>query len=204
MTALRESPAADAFDLLYRGSRDPWRTQTRWYERRKRSLLLASLPCEFYDSIYEAGCGTGHISLELSPRCTELLASDASADAVVIASAALAARTNVTVERHRLPDDWPARGFDLIVLSELIYFVDAAARRRIAVAAQRSAGNNGTVVACDWRDPIEGYGMRGDEAHRHFEAALDLPRLFQYEDDDFLLTGWSADPDSVARREGLR
>lgn len=113
MTALQESPSVDAFDRLYRGSCDPWGTQTRWYERRKRSLLLASLPREHYDSIYEAGCGTGRIGLELSSRCTELLASDASADAVAIASAALAARTNVTVERHRLPDDWPARGFDL-------------------------------------------------------------------------------------------
>ena len=28
------------FDALYRTSPDPWGTETRWYERRKRALLL--------------------------------------------------------------------------------------------------------------------------------------------------------------------
>ena len=46
--------------------------------------------------------------------------------------------------------------------------------------------------------------MTGDAVHRAFEQALDLPKLFEYVDPDFVLTGWSADATPVATREGLR
>lgn len=192
------------FDGLYRDTPDPWGTRTRWYERRKRSLLLAALPAERYGSVYEAGCGTGHISVELAPRCDRLLASDGSAAALEVASGMLAGQPNATLVRHILPADWPEDLFDLIVLSEVLYFVDDAACRTIAASARRSAAARGTVVACDWRARIEGRGHSGDAVHRRFDAALDLPKAFEYIDDDFILTGWSADATSVATREGMR
>jgi SAM-dependent methyltransferase len=204
MSGTAQASGFEVFDDLYARSADPWGTTTRWYERRKRALLMASLPRESYESVYEAGCGTGHISLELSLRATRLLASDASAQAVAIARAALRARTNVVVECHRLPAQWPRRPFDLSVLSELVYFLDDRDCERTALEARDSAGTTGTVVACDWRAAIEGFGHRGDEAHRRFEAALGLPRVFEYLDDDFVLTGWCADRSSVALRDGLR
>ncbi len=204
MSAAVDPAVSSPFDALYRASADPWGTRTRWYERRKRALLLASLPHERYEDAYEAGCGNGHVTTELAPRCAHVLASDASPEAVALATSATAACANVVVERHRLPDDWPRRPFDLIVLSELLYFIDAAGRDRIADAARDSAGPSGVVVACDWRDPIDGYDVRGDDAHRHFERALRLPRAFEYADDDVLLTGWCADETTVARRDGLR
>ncbi len=196
--------AIATFDALYDRSSDPWGTTTRWYERRKRSLLLAALDRERYGEVYEAGCGTGHISVCLADRCDVLLVSDASAGALAIAAERLADKANVTLERHVLPDDWPMRPFDLLVLSELLYFTDAAQCARIARHARASAGPSGTVVACDWRAPIEGLGHDGDAVHRHFEDELGLPRTFEYIDDDFVLTGWSADVRTAAIREGLR
>jgi SAM-dependent methyltransferase len=204
MTTTDETQATAVFDQLYRDSRDPWGTTTHWYERRKRALLLASLPRERYGSVYEAGCGTGHITAELSARATHVVASDASSRALAVARVAIGAAANVSLERHRLPDDWPDRPFDLIVLSEIVYFVDDDDCERIARAAHASAGASGTVVACDWRLPIAGYGHDGEEAHRRFEKALALPRLFEYLDRDFVLSGWSRDSSSVASRDGLR
>lgn len=194
----------EPFDALYRDSADPWGTTTRWYERRKRGLLLAALPRERYGAVYEAGCGTGHISVELANRCDTLLASDASERALQVATAALAGRDNVTTALHRLPDDWPPGEFDLIVLSEVLYFVDEAACARVAAAARAAAGSSGIVVACDWRDAIEGRGQSGDDVHRHFERALDLPKSFEYVDADFVVSGWSRDTTSVGAREGLK
>lgn len=200
MTAASLAP----FDALYRASPDPWGTQSRWYERRKRMLLLAALPQASYGSAYEAGCGTGHVGAALAERCTTLLASDASPVAVEIATKALAGHANVRVARHLLPRDWPRRPFDLVVLGEVLYFIDADERRRVASSARDSVGGTGTVIACDWRHVIEGRGITGDEAHRDFEAQLQLPRLLEYQDDDFVLTAWSADTRSIATREGLR
>jgi SAM-dependent methyltransferase len=192
------------FDALYRASPDPWGTQSRWYERRKRTLLLAALPHESYESVYEAGCGTGHISAALATRCTRLLASDASAVAVDLAARALAGHANVTVAQHRLPEDWPRERFDLVVLSEVLYFIDRDERVRVAAAARQSIGETGIVIACNWRHVIDGRSITGDQAHRHFETVLRLPRLLEYEDDDFVLTAWGADTRSTALREGLR
>lgn len=197
-------PDIEPFDALYRKSADPWGTTTRWYERRKRALLLAALPRERYGVAYEAGCGTGHISVELADRCDTLLATDASELALQVAAKALAGRPNVTTALHRLPDDWPPGAFDLIVLSEVLYFIDSSACERVARAARAAAGAAGVVVACDWRDTIGGRGHSGDEVHRRFEAALDMPRCFEYVDPDFVLSGWTADTTSVAAREGLK
>ena len=192
-----------SFDRLYRQSEDPWGTRTRWYERRKRALLMASLPREHYPSIYEPGCGTGHVSVELAARCDTLLASDGSDEALAVAAAALAGRDNVTLCRQQLPTEWPSGSFDLVVFGELLYFLSAPDLLAVAAAARDSAGSHGTIVACDWRAPIEGYGHSGDATHRRFADSLALPRLFEYVDDDFILTGWSRDPTSVARRDGV-
>ena len=54
---------------LYRQDADPWRVRQRWYEERKRALLLASLPQRRYRHAYEPGCGNGELTAELARRC---------------------------------------------------------------------------------------------------------------------------------------
>lgn len=36
--------ASAHFSALYRGGDDPWQVRQRWYEQRKRALMLACLP----------------------------------------------------------------------------------------------------------------------------------------------------------------
>ena len=165
---------------------------------------MASLPHAHYERVYEAGCGTGHVSTELAGRATHLLASDASVEAIAIARAALAGFPNATVEHHVLPAQWPGGAFDLIVLGEVLYFMNDDARVSVALEARTSAGTNGVVVACNWRHEIEGWGHSGDEVHRRFATEIELPRLYDYRDDDFVLSAWSRDRVTPAMRDGLR
>jgi hypothetical protein len=81
--------------------------------------------------------------------------------------------------------------FDLIVLGEVLYFLDRASIVKSADHARNHLAAQGEVVACNWLAHIEGYGHSGEEVHRLFERALDLPRRFEYIDEDFVLTGWS-------------
>ena len=193
-----------SFDALYRGSSDPWMTETRWYERRKRALMLACLPHERYGSAYEPGCGNGILTQALAARCDEVLASDGSDLAVAAARRRLAAIGHVVVERHVLPDDWPSRIFDLVILSELVYFLDAAAIEETGRLARGSLSDIGVAMACDWRAPIAGYGHSGDEAHRRLADAIALPLAFEYRDADFIVSAWSRDTRSIAMRESMR
>src|SRR5258708_25102140 len=61
---------------------DPWQVASRWYERRKRDLLLAALPRERYAHGFEPGCGNGETTQRLLQRCERLCAVDFSARAV--------------------------------------------------------------------------------------------------------------------------
>jgi SAM-dependent methyltransferase len=202
------APAASKlgyFDGLYGASDDPYGLRSRWYEERKRALLLAALPQRHYRRAYEPGCGTGELTLALSRRCDEVLASDLSERAVAIARKRTKGLRNVTVEQHTLPDDWPGDTgrFDLIVVSELGYFLDAAAMRDFARCCELSLDVDGTLLSCDWRPDFEERVLPTSEVHAAF-TALGLTRLARHEEDDFLLQVWSRDGRSVAQREGIR
>ena len=193
------------FDRLYGASTDPYGVLGRWYEIRKRALLLASLPRQRFRSAYEPGCGTAELTAALAERCDRVLAADFSEPALAIARARMAAVPHVAVARHVLPRDWPGPGirFDLIVLSEVGYFLAAPAMAEIAAAIGRSLDDDGTLVACDWRPPFRERALPTAEVH----AALDgigLQRLASHDEDDFSLRVWSRDARSVAQREGIR
>lgn len=193
------------FDALYAASDDPYDSRERWYEARKRAVLLAALPQARYGRAYEPGCGSGELTLALSYRCDELLASDFSARAVELARRRVAWRANVRLARHALPADWPreAGRFDLIVLSELGYFLDRHDMQRVAGCCKESLEAGGTLVACDWRPGFAQRSLPTQEVHGIL-SALGLARLALHEEDDFLLQVWSSDSRSVAQREGIR
>ena len=70
------------FDAMYGASDDPYAVRTRWYEERKRAVLMASLPRRRYLNAFEPGCGAAELTLQLAERCDSLLASDFSEAAV--------------------------------------------------------------------------------------------------------------------------
>ena len=119
------------FDQLYEQNPDPWAFRDRWYEQRKRALTLASLPRQHYGSIYELGCANGELSAGLAQRTDRLLCCDAAAKAVELARERLSHCAHAHVEQSRIPEHWPAEQFELIVLSELGYYLDAQALQRL-------------------------------------------------------------------------
>ena len=193
------------FDALYAASDDPYASRQRWYEARKRAVLLAALPQARYRRAYEPGCGIGELTLALAPRCDALLASDFTVQAVALARERTEALPHVQVARHTLPADWPhdAGGFDLIVLSEVGYFLQRSDMQRVAECCALSLEDGGTLVACDWRPDFAQRSLATKDVHGIL-AELGLARLVLHEEDDFVLQLWSRDARSVAQREGIR
>ncbi len=147
------SPAA-YFEALYRNNDDPWGYRHRWYERRKQQLTLAVLPREHYRSAFEPACSNGELAALLAPRCTALLASDINTRAVRLAAQRMAGVPNVRVEQRALPHEWPRGSFDLIVIGEIAYYLDAAQSAEVAAHACASLTDDGTLLACHWRHPF--------------------------------------------------
>ncbi|SAK85394.1 class I SAM-dependent methyltransferase [Caballeronia ptereochthonis] len=189
------------FDSLYRDSDDPWKIRGRWYERRKRALTLASLPHERYARAFEPGCGNGELTALLAARCEELIATDISEDAVALTRRRVAEFPHVKAEPMLVPDVWPAGKFDLVVVSEIGYYLDEPQLWHIVEHIRRTLSTDGAVVACHWRRPIEGWSQAGDEVHAKLRGRMSLPLLCHYWDDDLVLDVWATDPRSVYLRE---
>ncbi|WP_256734901.1 class I SAM-dependent methyltransferase [Variovorax sp. dw_954] len=193
------------FDALYAGTDDPYGLRNRWYEQRKRAILMASLPSERFASAYEPGCGAAELTLDLARRCDAVLASDFSVPAVEAARRRTTALANVRVERHHLPVDWPVAEapFELVVLSEIGYFLEAEAMQQIAALCSATLAPNATLVACDWRPDFKERALSTARVHAIL-GEIGLPRLVVHAEHDFLLQVWSRDRRSVAQREGIR
>lgn len=194
---------ASTCDDRYQQSSDPWGFRTRWYERRKREIVIASLPRPSFESCWELGCSNGELTAALAPRCAELIATDGNERAVAEARTRLAEFPHVTVEHQIHPGDWPAGSFDLIIFSELGYNFSEATLRPMAARLKTSLRADGVLLACHWRYPIEGCDLTGDQAHRILAEVLSFPRLVSHTEADFILEIWSTDGRSVAAREGM-
>ncbi|AAO56620.1 SAM-dependent methyltransferase [Pseudomonas syringae pv. tomato] len=195
------SVADSYFDELFRNNDDPWAFKQRWYERRKRALTLAALPRERYRAIFEPGCANGELSADLAERCDMLVCCDTSTQAVELARQRLADVPHARVVQARLPHQWPAGQFDLIVFSELGYYLDAADLHRLIDCALAALSPDGQLLACHWRPDIEGCPLNAQAVHAILAERLSMHRLFSHHEQDFLLDLWSRDGTSVAEQE---
>ncbi|WP_194790789.1 class I SAM-dependent methyltransferase [Pseudomonas sp. UFMG81] len=185
------------FADLYAENDDPWAFRTRWYERRKRDLLLASLPRQCYGRIFEPACANGELSALLAERCSELLCQDIDPTAVALARQRLAGVRHARVEQARLPSDWPGGQFDLVVLSEVGYYLGPTDWLQVIERAVASLAPDGALLACHWLHPIIGCPQGGRQVHEALARHLPLYPLLRHEEADFLLEYWSCQPSVV-------
>jgi cyclopropane fatty-acyl-phospholipid synthase-like methyltransferase len=192
------------FADMYAGAEDPWGFRSRWYEQRKRDVTLAALTRPRYRRAFEPGCSIGVLTAALADRCDDVVAADVDERAVTTARDSLAPLGNVRVERLSLPQEWPDGMFDLVVISELAYYLGPAELDQLLDCAVGSLSPRGTLLACHWRHPVPDYPATGDEVHHRLLARPELDQAVSHLEEDFrldLLTLGSTP--SPARREGL-
>jgi SAM-dependent methyltransferase len=198
--------AAGYFDAMYQAAPDPWGFAERWYERRKYAISLAQLPAERYRSAFEPGCSVGVFSRLLAPRCDALLSCDLAAAAVQAAAERTSDLPQVRVEQREIPRQWPAGRFDLIVLSEVLYYFGDHDLEQVLKHAAASLERDGTLLAVHWRHPVADYPRTGDDVHRALAGQPGLPRLVSHTEPDFLAEVYirtESVPTSVAQATGL-
>lgn len=159
------SPDLDRFDRLYAADDDPWGFRDRWYEQRKYALTVAALTRPRYGRGLELGCSIGVLTRLLAARCDALLAVDGAGRAVALARAATADLAQVTVERAVLPGGFPAGRFDLVVCSELAYYLAAPERAELIARTVAALPAGGELVAVHWRGRAADLTTTGAEVH---------------------------------------
>ncbi len=163
---------AGYFDRLYADQDDPWDLSTSEYERRKLGLLMSSLPRSRYRNAFEPGCAIGVTSAALAQRCDRLTAMDSAEAAVRQATARLQPHANVSVIPGLIPEAWPDEPYDLIVLSELLYYLDEGARREVADRVVATLEPSGDLVMVHWRHPFAEAAITGDQVHAELTDRL--------------------------------
>lgn len=170
MTVRRPSLGGAYFEDLYTRSPDPWGFRTSPYERDKYAATLAVLPRDRYGAALEVGCSIGVFTGLLAARCDRLLALDASPRALAEARRANADLAHVSFAEAVLPGDFPEGRYDLIVLSEVLYYFSEDDLRTVAARCRAALAPDGQMVLCHWLGETD-YPLAGDAAAEIFIAA---------------------------------
>src|SRR5580692_5244417 len=132
MSGLRPTPGPEYFDALYTADPDPWKFAASPYERDKYTLTLDAMPKPRYRSALEVGCSIGVLTRSLASRCHTLIAIDAAQTPLLEARRRCADLPGVRFEHMFVPDQWPNGAFELILLSEVIYYLSRNDVARLA------------------------------------------------------------------------
>ena len=193
---------------MYDAAVDPWGFTSRWYEQRKYALTMAALPRPELGRVAEPGCSLGVLTQQLARRADHVVAGDLVPAAVDLArerliEAGLADR--VTLRHWDLRDPWPDGPFDLVVLSEVVYYLEPDEARDLLDRAVASLASGGHLLAAHWRPVVPEYPMTGDQAQAVVRATAGLAPVASYLDDDLTLDLLGrGEARSVATVEGLR
>ncbi|MBD8548098.1 SAM-dependent methyltransferase [Sphingomonas sp. CFBP 8760] len=163
MTRRERSIDGEWFEQLYREQGDPWGFETSPYEQAKYAETLAALPAARYADALEVGCANGVLTALLAPRCDRLLAVDPSPTALAAARARCRDLPQVRLEERSLPAQTPAGPFDLILLSEVIYYWDGDDLARMAAYLRDALRSGGDLLLVHWTGDTD-YPKSGDDA----------------------------------------
>jgi predicted TPR repeat methyltransferase len=172
-----ESLSPSYFAQIYQASLDPWNFESSLYEREKYLASLAALPLERYGHAFEIGGSIGVLTRMLADRCDRLLSIDVSSVAQRRAQARCADQPQVEFRLMQFPRETPDQTFDLIVLSEVGYYLseqELLIARDWIVGALRPGGH---LLLVHWTPLVEDYPLTGDEVHDLFLTIT--PTLFQ-------------------------
>jgi 2-polyprenyl-3-methyl-5-hydroxy-6-metoxy-1,4-benzoquinol methylase len=162
--------SAGYFEGIYAANPDPWDFAGSAYELSKYDATLAALPKEHYRNVFEVGCSIGVFTRLLTGRCTRILAVDVAEEPLKLAGQRCAG-LNVRFERRFIPREWPNERFDLIVLSEVLYYFDKADLTRIARLCAESLQPQGYAVLVHWTGETD-YPLTGDAAAEIFGTVV--------------------------------
>ena len=151
------------FEQKFRENIDPWNyTQSR-FERYKRTILLRACGRYKHGRVLELGCAIGETSRYLAPLSLRLIAVDGSSTAINEATKRLGYEKHVHFRLANLPGEMPRGPFELIVVSEIAYYLRLHQLATLGQRIIKALAPRGRVVALHHR--------------RQFDDAAQLPAL---------------------------
>lgn len=174
------------FEALYQGSADPWDFENSAYEQEKYLATLAAIPEGNYPKALEIGCSIGILTEMLAKRCEHLLAMDISETALNRARIRMVPFAKVDFLLGGIPKDFPAGNFDLIVMSEVGYYLSMEDLLISKAQIINALNPDGILILVHWTHFVAEYPLTGDEVHECF-STINLHHLYLNQTADYRL-----------------
>lgn len=156
------------FEELYSKNRDPWNFETSKYEEEKYNATIAAIPVGNYNKALEIGCSIGVLTEKIATLSNHLVAIDISNTALNQAKERLKSASNVEFRLGGIPTAFPEGDFDLILMSEVGYYLSMEDLLLTRAKIANSLNQNGILVLVHWTHFVADYPLTGDEVHNCF------------------------------------
>lgn len=165
-----DSVSSSYFEALYQARPDPWGYETSEYEQQKYAATIAALPHSHYQSALEIGGSIGVLTAQLAPYCNSLLSIDSSATAQTRAKARCQDLPQVRFQTIQVPTEFPVGKFDLIVISEVGYYLCDPDLKQLCQQIINALQLKGHLLLVHWLDQATDFRQTGDQVHDYFLA----------------------------------
>lgn len=146
---------AAGFEAKFRDTIDPWNYAASPFEAFKRGVLLRACGAGARGRVLELGCAIGETSRVLARIGLRLVALDASPTALAEAGRRNAGNPRVVFRRAVLPGGMPRGGFDLVVISEVAYYLTGRELDSLLRRVRRVTAPGGRVVVLHHVRPFD-------------------------------------------------
>ncbi len=158
----------DYFAGVYRNNEDPWSFETSPYEKAKYEATITALPKTHYNNALEIGCSIGVLTAMLAPLCSHLLSTDINETPLQKARQRLQDSPWVTFQQAAIPGDYPNGSFDLVMMSEVGYYLSLDDLKKAKEKIINSLEKDGDLMLVHWLPFVPDYPLSGDEVHELF------------------------------------
>jgi SAM-dependent methyltransferase len=152
------------FEQKFRENIDPWDYTNSRFERFKRSVLLRACGHNKHGRVLELGCAIGETTRFLAPLSLRLLALDGSSTALSEARRRVRS-AHVRFVHARLPGQMPSGPFDLIVVSEIAYYLSAPDLVALGKKLAEATAHRGRIVLLHHRRHFQDAAQPAALAH---------------------------------------
>jgi 2-polyprenyl-3-methyl-5-hydroxy-6-metoxy-1,4-benzoquinol methylase len=160
------------FDRLYTLDADPFSVERSHYEYLKAKDLLTVLTSQHYSNVLDAGCGTGRMTKKLSAFADRIVGIDFSGEAIRLAHTYCSDLPHATFELSDLRDFASAMTYDLIVCSEVLYYLTGPDLTRAIASLKNAASERAELVVITRLD----HEATRAELEREFILELQIDR----------------------------
>jgi protein-L-isoaspartate O-methyltransferase len=162
---MRKTSSLDSayFESLYQANPDPWGFESRDYEARKYAHTLAVIAQRPVARALELGCSIGVLTVQLASICERLVATELSKTALEKAQRRCAGCGNIEFVLAEGVTGGIDGAFDLMLLSEVVYYWDDSDLRAVASAIADHLAADGRLVLVHWLGETD-YPRSADDA----------------------------------------